>query len=427
MDKAQDLIRANRGNYNSIIKKSEKSYIEYKISAEDVDKITTEYDVMEKNHEFTEENKKSIIVDINKKLKKSKESEKDYRISIYNLKEQKFKYSTLMKKLLNDYQKTEEERIESIKNAILLLIEKEEELNKSQITNYDSVREAVNKVSKELEIQNIIKEINPAKKALDEIQYKKVDVKSKKLLEKYDAYYTKGSHTAEFNFESARESIRTGIEEGKDKRTQDIENNIVKILDHCWKDKKPTEEEQTQFIKMMEEKMARKIFCECLNYYRKEGIFCLSNEGYSYVVLLLKQLVTIMERQNDVETVLSLVILTQTFYCEQKGIQNEPDRIYLQQAIADHPYFHKRKFWEEVLRLPLNDPSTSSSTDNETEEEKNYRIENEVFVKAGTYAHNMLQFKLDKSFVEEIVFEYANSNNLSKGYVEAIHVIYTII
>ena len=119
MDKAQDLIRANRGNYNSIIKKSEKSYIEYKISAEDVDKITTEYDLLEKNHEFTEEIKKSLIVNINKKLKKSKESEKDYRISIYNLKEQKFKYSTLMKKLLNDYQKTEEERIESIKNAIL--------------------------------------------------------------------------------------------------------------------------------------------------------------------------------------------------------------------------------------------------------------------------------------------------------------------
>ena len=116
-----------------------------------------------------------------------------------------------------------------------------------------------------------------------------------------------------------------------------------------------------------------------------------------------------------------LFILSQTFYYEQKSNSNTLNKIYLQQGIAKHKYFQNRTFWEQVLNKTSTDDGNQIVTEDETLEEKKFREENEIFVRLGTYAHNMLQFGLKKELVEDIVFKVADKFQLPKPYIEAVH------
>ena len=377
---------------------------------------------MKEKPDFTPDKNAKVKVKINQALKECKEAEKNYRGVIYAVKEAKADHVKAMGLVLDMYQKEEEERVQLIKNVLITMAGKEQELNAERGDKPDEYMEVVNKITKEAEVTKIISDIGPKDKNIEEITFKKVVSNSEAILLKFDAYYSKGGPMKPFDIEDARKSITKGVDDEVDEKSLEITNTLRKLLSHCWEAKGLSTPEKEKFKDIIKEKRSRKLFCECLNQYRKQGIFVMSQKAFSCVVELLCFYLSQAEIETDIDSALSVIIMSQTFYFEQKAIDGTVDRVYLQQAIARHKFLNNEDFWTKVLDFPLNKDDEPTELEPESEEERTFREMNEMYVKLGTYAHNMIQFSLDKKAVERIIFTYANSNGVPQQYINAIQV-----
>eukprot|EP01022_Parablepharisma_sp_SALTPOND_P010509 TRINITY_DN1433_c0_g1_i1.p1 TRINITY_DN1433_c0_g1~~TRINITY_DN1433_c0_g1_i1.p1 ORF type:complete len:658 (+),score=76.04 TRINITY_DN1433_c0_g1_i1:2503-4476(+) len=421
------VAKSNRKTFENKKTQLEEEHLKYAKAVKEVDECIAGYDSMKEKKDFTEDKKAKLTVKVNQALKDCKEAEKAYRGIVYATKEARADYIRATGLVLDMYQKEEEERVQTVKKTLLDMLEKEKQLNGLRGDKLEERVVAVEKIMKELEVEGVVKKLEPNGKGVEDITFKKVTSKFEGLLQKFDTYYTKGGPMTPFNFEAARLSLSTGIDEDVDEKTQETTNALRKILSHCWEAKGLSNSEKERFNDIVKDRSSRKLFCECLNQYRKQGIFSMSPKAFSYVAGLLYELMSHIEADADIDSALSVIILSQTFYCEQKNLDGNLDRIYLQQAISKHRYFHNEEFWAKALDVPLNKSGEAVEVENESEEEKAFREANEIFVKLGTYAHNMLQFELDKRVVEKIIFRYAESKGLSKQYVDAIQVLTIII
>jgi len=320
------------------------------------------------------------------------------------------------------YQKTDEERVSSMRQILLTYFEKENDLALARGAKVETRIEAINKISKETEIQKIIQDFGVKEKTVEDILFKKVASKSDAILQKYDAHYSKSGPSSLFNFEGARQSVSSGIDEGVDEKTREVTATFTKLLSHCWESKILTAQDKDKFRECIKEKKARKIFSECLNQYRKQGIFSMTAKAYSSVAELLYLAIGQLLREEDINFALSIIILSQTYYTDQKTPEGNIEKVYLQQEILRHEYWRKEEFWTKVLDVPLNAETEGTEQGSETEEEKKFREENEIFVKLGTHAHNMLLFEINRKTVEKLIFNYAIAKGLSKQYMDSIQV-----
>jgi len=417
----EDKIKVNKRNFEKKKEILEMKRLEYHKAACNTDNAIVEYESIIKTKELSEEKKIKLITKINQVLKECKDAEKAYRIFTYTLREERTKDINVTKSLLKECQNIEEQRIELLKNTMLSLIKREESLISSKEINLEDSYNTVKEVDKKNEVKMVIKALDPNVNYMNDIKFHKIVIRAEKILEKYDDYYTRGNLTLPFNFEAARLSLQADKEDTPQTVVERTGNILGRILDNCWNEKKLTNNELTAFRDIIKDKEARQIFCNCLNCYRKAGLFCLTKTAFSYVVDLLKESLVQIDAEQDIDCALSLIVLSQTFYCERK-VDGKSIKIYLQQGVADNEMFKRKEFWEKVLEQPLTLEGGINVVEEETVEEKKFREENEVFVKLGTYSHNMLQFGLPKELVEEIAFAYAEKKLLSKGYTDAIHV-----
>jgi len=330
-------------------------------------------------------------------------------------------YIKCLEDLLEKYQRTEEDCIESIKDIFLKALDIEKVLGKTKEDKLIEQVEIVKKIEASKEIEEIIRKLNPQSKKVEEIRYVKVICNSESILQKFDNHYSRGKDPEEFDFESIRAAVISGIEIGMDKETQELRNTLQKMLCACWENEPNfSPAELQQFNEIIKTELARKVFCECLNTFRKKGLFSLSNKAYAAVGKLLYDFTEHMIKNSDYKNIMPIIILSATFYTVQ-ATDNEKNisKIYLQESLSRHPCFKDEKFWVTLIDNPLNEGIQEPPKD-ETPEEKNFREMNEIFSRLGTYAHNMLHFRLEKKLVEKIIFRCADEKGLSESYRVAI-------
>eukprot|EP00826_Nyctotherus_ovalis_P006181 TRINITY_DN1143_c0_g1_i3.p1 TRINITY_DN1143_c0_g1~~TRINITY_DN1143_c0_g1_i3.p1 ORF type:complete len:298 (-),score=87.03 TRINITY_DN1143_c0_g1_i3:207-1100(-) len=260
---------------------------------------------------------------------------------------------------------------------------------------------------------------------IEEIKFTKVPCSSEAILEKYDSHYSRGGSIAPFDFESARQAILSGIDVGMNKQTQEQKNTLQKILSKCWEpETNLIPVEQQQFNDIVKEREGRRLFCECFNVYRKKGLFVLNSKAYYSIGKLLLNFMNYAQEDLDYPNIMATIILSETFYTTQTDKEGMISKMYLQEALSQHPCFKSEKFWEAVMEHPLNGGGSQEAPEDETPEERKFREASEMFSRLGTYAHNMLQFGMHKEAVEKIIFKYADAKELSEQYKSAIKVWY---
>eukprot|EP00826_Nyctotherus_ovalis_P022585 TRINITY_DN1747_c0_g3_i1.p1 TRINITY_DN1747_c0_g3~~TRINITY_DN1747_c0_g3_i1.p1 ORF type:complete len:506 (+),score=140.43 TRINITY_DN1747_c0_g3_i1:200-1717(+) len=417
-------LKNNKREYEREKEILEAKRLEYERSVTALDISTAEYESTVKIKELTEDRKAKYMLKINQLLKDCKDAEISYRSFAYSLKEIRNNYIKATKLLLGRCQTMEEERVELIKNAMLTIIKKEQELNPFTELDLKDTWKMVSDIEKSNEVRQVIKLLDPQIKMLEDVILNKIVSRVEKVLEKFNDYYAKGDFAIPFNFEAVNQAILSGNDSKLDSKAKAINDALTSILDQCWNGKKPNAAELSAFRDIIKLKEARQLFCSCLNCYRKEGLFCMSSNAFVCVAALLKELLVRVNEEKDVDCALSLIVLSQTFYCNGKLIDGQT-KIYLQQGIANDNLFKKREFWEQVLEQPLASEK-ETKPEEETAEEQKFMEENEVFVKLGTYSHNMLQFGLPKEQVEAISLAYAKKKSLSKEYIDIIQVFHKL-
>ena len=183
-----------------------------------------------------------------------------------------------------------------------------------------------------------------------------------------------------------------------------------------------TQEEVKEIDGMLQKKQNRVIFIQKLSQFRTRGIFEIPEKEYKILSLLFNTIVQIVEKDQDYDSAVNVIILSQTYYV----IKNKQKQ-YLQKAIMDNKLFKTKQFWETYANYSITKEITiSKKTDlmngvtyaNNKEKEEKYS--NIVFAQLVPMADNMIEFGLDINIVEEIIFPFIKKYKISPEFEEVV-------
>jgi ElaB/YqjD/DUF883 family membrane-anchored ribosome-binding protein len=410
-------IRNNRRKFTDRVVTIDEAYSNYNKAISDLDEIVASYNGLVGKKSMSQEEKSKYSTSINQTLKTCKDNEIRYKEKIYAGRDTRIDYVNVLGLAIETFKKEEDQRIDLLKKTMLGILKHEQKLGGAKI---EAKIKLVESIEQNNEIMDVINRMGTLEEGVESINFKKPKTNSEALLKKFDEFYAKNGSAVAFNYENAVKSIQSGVDDTIDEQTQEIIKTLNKYISACWDGKGISAADTDLFTDLMKDKTNRKLFCECMNQYRRNGIFSMTDNGYKHVSALFKNVANAIETAGDISAVKSLIILSETYYYEQKGTEGS-DRIYLQQTLTKHKYFHSEEFWKQMIEEPFEEVAKQEE---ETEEEKQMREVNEVFSRLGTYAHNMLQFEMDKKVVEDIILTYADKKNLPKPYKDAIQVLF---
>lgn len=125
-----------------------------------------------------------------------------------------------------------------------------------------------------------------------------------------------------------------------------------------------------------------------------------------------------IQREEDIDSALTLMILSQTYFTDQKNAEGIHEKIFLQVALQKHPYWQNVGLWDKAIKGAILDELGPQKF--ESEEDRKMREQNVVFGKLGTFSHNMLQFGIPKQVVETMIFGFAQDRQLPAPFIEAL-------
>ena len=181
-------------------------------------------------------------------------------------------------------------------------------------------------------------------------------------------------------------------------------------------------EEKNQLLDFIKDNQSRLIFLYTLNKQRTTGKFARSSRLMQDLKDIVNQILEISEPEKDYESAKNCIILSQTFYIEDK----EKKKHYLFESIINNKWLTSTEFWygviEKMIQIEFekNESSNKEINAHETEEEKRRRISNIAFSQVLPYTNNMLDFKIDKSIILEVINSFVEKYKIEKEMADAI-------
>lgn len=262
-------------------------------------------------------------------------------------------------------------------------------------------------------------------KHVETLQFAKVSTPYEQVFQKFSGMYASGqipstgvsADTVIYKLLAGKLTSSSG--ELVDEKDRQVAQDITRILTYCWECRPLQKLDKDQFRELMMTRKGRKIFSECMNYYRKNGIFSMKEKAYTAVVELMYTALSLIQEDNDVESALNILILSQTFHLEQKS-DGKTEKIFLQMGIQSHPFWQNRTLWEKAVSSE--EDIQADAVPDESEAEKKSRVDSMIFGKLSTFCHNMLEFRMAKQDVEQIIFTYATKKSLPEPYIDMLRV-----
>ena len=185
---------------------------------------------------------------------------------------------------------------------------------------------------------------------------------------------------------------------------------------------KITLDEIEEIDDMLQKKMNRVIFIQKLSQFRTRGIFEFPEREYNILSRLFNKIVKIIESEQDYESAINIIILSQTYYLI-KNNQKE----YLQKTIMNNELFKTKKFWETFVNYSINkEIELSQKTDEKNgvvindKKEKEEKYSNIVSAQLVPITVNMIDFGLDINIVEEIILPIIKQYKISPEFAEVV-------
>eukprot|EP00826_Nyctotherus_ovalis_P035861 TRINITY_DN3117_c0_g1_i16.p1 TRINITY_DN3117_c0_g1~~TRINITY_DN3117_c0_g1_i16.p1 ORF type:complete len:549 (-),score=121.43 TRINITY_DN3117_c0_g1_i16:143-1789(-) len=348
----------------------------------------------------------------------SKNTDKNYTTVIYRVRTGRLDYIKGLGHVLDMHQKLEEERFNSLTEQIKIFYEKSLEMGKEilKVTKEECMN-SMEGVSLEKELQQIIEKHSSEEKEVKTIPVTRPKSKYPELFKKFEDYHLKDSNLANVTLDIIKSAILNSIEVIKD----EIPQVFRQILHDCWTSGETSSKRMNEFKELIKSSKGREEFCEALNYYRAKGIFSIPPKSFGPVANLLILVLDEASKVNDSGNAMRILILSQTYYSEVVGKSSKMNKVFLQHEIQSHELWSKKEIWESAMSFD-EDEGAASDAFEESKEEKQVRLQNLIFGKLGTFAHNMIQFGTEKETVEEIILKNAEKANLSPSLLGGLKV-----
>jgi hypothetical protein len=340
------------------------------------------------------------------------ESLKGYKESVTIHNEYKNKYSDFMSKILEVYQKQEEQRLEMMKDSLRKLVVYETSYLRNLQYDIDNLARAMESINIKSDIKQFVDEnSSPNEK------------NSMLVFEPYE-----GEHECFKNLGTEPPIVKVPpipvqtklLEISNQSSIEEILKVEVDLLvNKAWDNNIITIGEYNYFSSVVKEIPGRKAFLWSLNNKRGQGSFGLSEVGYEGIGKLFGYVLTMCDVSHDIQSLRSCIILLQTFH-----LINQPKKT-LQDYALSHPIWSKLEYWESIIQISISEEIKTHDLyiqDNEDKKDKDNRLKNIVFCQLGTYAFIIESFGIDTKYISEMISKYACRYELSTEDMETLMV-----
>ena len=352
-------------------------------------------------------------------IKIAKDNEKEYINNIDNTNIMQDEYIEIKKKNLNEIQSLEEEIGENLKDCLRKFVI-------FKIAYLRNLQYDIDKKAKIMENINIRKDIfdyinKNATNAIPPDKYVylqylcDVGIKNNMYLQKEIIDEVKTFITNSFNIKNIKD-ITTST---KPKNYINIEN----LANNSFANKKLTNDEKKEMASFSSLKRSRRYLLEQLNKIRLKNGLNLTEISFNNIGEILKQCLTILEKENDYESYKLIIILACSLYKPSEE-KNKP-RVFLQNYIFDFSMWKNFNFWKNLIQYEINEEMTKQKKYNifnkENEEYKLKRIHLIVKSQLNTYLFNMISFGVDNMIMNDIILYFTNNYFLDENIVDSLN------
>ena len=145
-----------------------------------------------------------------------------------------------------------------------------------------------------------------------------------------------------------------------------------------------------------------------------------NNENITFSEILAEifnKILNIAEKKLDYDIVKNCIILSQTYYYENK---DKSKRVYLVELICDNKWLRTPDFWRNIIDLMIKE-DIKKIKQMMNEKDENEGIINVVFAQVISYINNMKDFKLENKIIVKIVDEFVEKYNIGKDLSKHIY------
>ena len=199
--------------------------------------------------------------------------------------------------------------------------------------------------------------------------------------------------------------------------------NIETLANNSFLNKNLTNEEKREVILFSSFKNTRRYLLEQLNKFRIKNGLNLSEISYNNIGDILKNCLSILEKEVDFESYKIIIILSSSLY--KTSEETNKSRIFLHNYLLDFPLWKKFSFWKDLINYEIIEEMIKQKKynmlDKENEQYKLKRIQLIVKSKLNTYLFNMITFGADNMTMYDIIEFFKNYYFLDKSTVDLLN------
>ena len=404
-----DLIKTNKNNYNEYLNlqntfntkliEYENSKTKYLASAEKAELFTYEFIEKQVNENLNE------ISDKKDKLQNIAKEEKEKYLKKYSDLNDIFAIFIEKQKII----------FEINKNIKISFYEK---YVNSLFSLFQYTSEGEKGSGKKEKIKNIIMKFTEKKEALEKIEYKEIpkieltEYETKIIME--DKYNLHEISIYMMVCEEMSKMIGNYAEDIIQQYLKKVEINerIKRIINSVEKVSKKDE----QYIKdILQTETGQHLFIINFNQLRTNGQLLKTKTLIEFFERMINIILEKEKISHDFKLVKSCIILSQTFYYEEKD-----KKVYLYNYINNHKWLKTPDFWRDIINLMIINEAKKITEEN-NEQVKKASFDNIAFSQILSYTTSMRDFLIDQRIILKIIDELLKKYVISKEYIELIY------
>ena len=331
------------------------------------------------------------------------------------------------KNILNLYQSLETKDGELINNLMTDLYKRLREENEAKKKILDDMEEVVKSIDIKKDKENIIKRFKSEDmpdELINLIQYEPpIDFEKASNPEEY-----KINHEIIVTMKSIIPDIMPNFDIEKENRKQEMRELSKKIFAI---NVPFTDEEKKKLMEYLQQKWSQNYFLIYLSRQRTNGRFARSPKLVNDLAEILTLILETSEKEKDYEAARNCMILSQTYYYEEKDKEGNARKKYLLEYIITYKWLRTPEFWRGLIDKMINletkkymesNPNEPDLFDENNEKSKE-RLSNFCFSQLLPYSNNMREFFMDDRIIVRIIDEFIEKYHVQKEFGDSIYTV----
>lgn len=392
-----------------LVEKHDKFKAKYMRACKEYETLTFQMDTPQIN--VRREKSLQRIVQVKQEID---ESLKGYKESIVQHNLFKDKYTDFMSKILEVYQRQEEQRLELMKDCLRKLVIYETSYLRNLQYDIDNLARAMESINVKSDVKQFVDE-NSSTSPIN-------------LKLEFEPY--QGQHELLKNLGRQAPAVKIAPAPMRLKFSELLNQSSIEeilkvevdlIVNKCWENSPIAPGEFQYFESIAKEASGRKVFFWCITMKKSQKLTSLSESGYMDLCKLFNILLDECNEKHDTNALKNCILLIQVFHLENSPKKN------LQEELKKNQVWTRLDYWESMIYIGINEEIAMQQqyvVDEEGKEEKGKRLKNIIFCQLGSFAHIMDGFEIEQKFIAEIILKYACRYELTSEDMETLMVIY---